>query len=48
MKRSKRNRENTFNTRRGILLSVWIAALFILVFLFVYYVYLSPMQRSLE
>jgi hypothetical protein len=47
MKRSRKNKQSSFTTRRGVFLSVSIGAFFILIFLFVYYVYVLPMQKSL-
>lgn len=49
LKRSnKRNQDSTFTTRRGLLLSLYIAAFVALISLLVYYAYLLPMQKSLE
>jgi hypothetical protein len=48
MKRSKKNQRYTFTTRRGVLLSFSIGAFVALIFILVYYVYILPMQRSLE
>lgn len=48
MRRSRRQKRSSFTTLRGILLSLSIGAFFVLVFLFVYYAYVLPMQKSLE
>lgn len=49
MKRStKKNQSSSFTTRRGLLLSLYIAAFIALVFVVVYYAYVLPMQKSLE
>lgn len=48
MRRSRKNKSASFTTLRGILLSISIGAFFILIFFFVYYMYVLPMQKSLE
>jgi hypothetical protein len=49
MRRSnKKNNDSSFTTRRGLLLSVSIAAFLALVFLLVYFAYILPMQKSIE
>jgi hypothetical protein len=48
MKRSRKRKRSSFTMLRGVLLSVSIGAFFILVFLFVYYVYVLPMQKSVQ
>jgi hypothetical protein len=48
MKRSKKNQSASFTTRRGVLLSLYIAAFVALVFVLVYYCYVVPMQKSVE
>jgi len=49
MKRSnKKNQGSAFTTRRGLLLSIYIGAFVALIFLLVYYVYVLPMQKSLQ
>lgn len=49
MKRSnKKNQGSSFTTRRGLLLSIYIGAFVALIFLLVYYVYVLPMQKSLQ
>jgi hypothetical protein len=49
MKRvKKKNRRLAFTTRQGLLLSLSIAAFVAIIFLMVYYVYVLPMQKSLE
>lgn len=49
MKRSNRkNNQSSFTTFRCVVLSVSIGAFFVLIFLLVYYVYVAPMQKSLE
>jgi hypothetical protein len=47
MKRSnKKNQGSSFTTRRGLLLSFYIAAFIALIFVLVYYSYVLPMQKS--
>jgi|GEM_PF-3042628 len=49
MKRSnKKNQSSTFTTRRGLLLSLYIGAFVAIIFILVYYMYVLPMQKSLE
>lgn len=49
MKRSnKKSHESTFTTRRGLLLSLYIGAFVAVIFILVYYMYVLPMQKSLE
>ncbi len=48
MKRSNKNHRQAFSTRRGVILSVSIGVFVALIFVLVYYVYVLPMQRSLE
>jgi hypothetical protein len=49
MKRNnKKNQGSSFTTRRGLLLSLYIAAFIALIFILVYYSYVLPMQKSLE
>jgi hypothetical protein len=48
MTRSKKNRQLALSTRQGLMLSLVIGAFVALVFLLVYYVYILPMQRSVE
>lgn len=48
MRRSRKHKRSSFTTLRGVLLSLSIGAFFILIFLFVYYAYVLPMQKSLE
>jgi len=49
MKRSnKKNQASSFTTRRGLLLSLSIGAFVALIFILVYYLYVLPMQKSLE
>lgn len=49
MKRSnKKHQGQSFTTRRGLLLSVYIGAFVALIFLLVYYAYVLPMQKSLQ
>ena len=49
MKRSeKKNQPGSLTTRQGILLTVSIGVFVALMFLLVYYVYVLPMQKSLE
>ncbi|HEX4783697.1 MAG TPA: hypothetical protein VH350_05110 [Candidatus Sulfotelmatobacter sp.] len=49
MKRSnKKNQGSAFTTRRGLFLSIYIGAFVALIFLLVYYVYVLPMQKSLQ
>ena len=48
MKRSKKNQRSSFTTRRGVMLSLSIGAFVALIFILVYYVYIVPMQKSLE
>ena len=48
MRRSKKNQQSTFTTRSGVLLTLSIGAFIALIFILVYYVYVLPMQRSLE
>lgn len=48
MRRSRKQKSASFTTFRGIVLSVSIGAFFILIFFFVYYMYVLPMQKSLE
>ena len=47
MRRSRKHKPSSFTTRRGVLLSVSIGAFFIVIFLFVYYLYVLPLQKSL-
>ena len=44
----KSKKQSSLTTRQGIFLSVSIGALVALIFVLVYYVYVVPMQRSLE
>ncbi|HSY93628.1 MAG TPA: hypothetical protein VK812_19875 [Candidatus Binatus sp.] len=48
MKGSKKKRRSSFTTRQGVLLSLSIGAFVALMFVLVYYVYILPMQKSLE
>ena len=48
MKGSKKDQRSSFTTRRGVLLSLSIGAFVALIFILVYYVYILPMQKSLE
>jgi len=49
MKRSnKKNQSSSFTTRRGLLLSLSIGAFVGVIFILVYYMYVLPMQKSLE
>lgn len=48
MRRSRKHKGASFTTLRGILLSISIGAFFVLIFFFVYYMYVLPMQKSLE
>ena len=49
MKRSnKKNQLSSFTIRRGVMLSLSIAAFIAAVIILVYYAYVVPMQRSLE
>jgi hypothetical protein len=48
MKRSNKNQSASFTTRRGGLLSLYIAAFIALVFILVYYGYVVPMPKSVE
>jgi hypothetical protein len=48
MKGSNKKRRSSFTTRRGVLLSLSIGAFVALMFVLVYYVYILPMQKSLE
>jgi hypothetical protein len=48
MKRSNRKLRSSFSTSRGLILSVSIGVFVALIFVLVYYVYILPMQRSLE
>jgi hypothetical protein len=44
----KRKKRSSFTARLGIFLSLSIGALVALIFVLVYYVYVLPMQKSLE
>jgi hypothetical protein len=44
----KRNKGSSFTTRQGLLLTFSIAVFVALIFVMVYYVYVLPMQKSLE
>jgi hypothetical protein len=44
----KRKKRSSFTARQGIFLSLSIGALVALIFVLVYYVYVLPMQKSLE
>ncbi len=49
MKRSNRkNQASSFTTRRGLLLSFYIGVFVAVIFILVYYLYVLPMQKSLE
>jgi hypothetical protein len=48
MKRSNRKNRSSFTARRGLVLSLSIGAFVALIFVLVYYVYILPMQKSLE
>jgi len=49
MKRSnKKNQASSFTTRRGLLLTLYIGAFVAVIFILVYYMYVLPMQKSLE
>jgi hypothetical protein len=48
MRRSRRKERSSFTARRGVLLSLSIGAFVALIFVLVYYVYILPMQKSLE
>jgi cell division septal protein FtsQ len=48
MKRSKRKQRTPLTTRRGVVLSLSIGVFVALMFVLVYYVYILPMQKSLE
>ena len=49
MRPSKKNRKQfSFTTRDGIILTISIGGLVALMFVLVYYVYVLPMQKSLE
>jgi len=48
MKRSKKNQESAFTTLSGLVLTLSIGAFIALIFILVYYIYVLPMQRSLE
>jgi hypothetical protein len=49
MKRiKKRTKGSSFTTRQGLLLAFSIAAFVALIFVLVYYVYVLPMQKTLE
>ena len=48
MRRSRRKERSSFTPRRGVLLSLSIGAFVALIFVLVYYVYILPMQKSLE
>lgn len=44
----KRNKESSFSNRQGLLLALSIGAFVALMFLMVYYVYVLPMEKSVE
>jgi hypothetical protein len=44
----KRKKRSSFTARQGIFLSLSIGALVALIFVLVYYVYVLPMQKSLD
>ena len=48
MRRSHRQKRSSFTTRRGVVLALSIGVFVALIFVLVYYVYIVPMQKSLE